>query len=332
MPRQLRDSGWIDCAGKTGGPYCSDVSLQRPARRPETGKIPPRAPARLATLTHSRKAPGARLSCVLATLLWVATAHAAEEKPLWEAGVGVAALSFPAYRGAAKRHDFVMPVPYFTYHGDFLKADRHGVRGSLFDSDRVDLVLSVSASPPTRSDDVPERAGMENLKPTAELGPQLDLTLWRNASHSRYLKLRLPVRAAFSLERTPQALGWIFSPNLNLDVTDVPALPGWNFGLVAGPIYATRRQHDYFYSVAPSEATSARPAFSAPGGYSGSQLLLSASRRFQRTWVGAFVRYDTLRGAVFEESPVVARRSFLAAGVAVSWVIGESSRRVQVDE
>ncbi len=265
-------------------------------------------------------------------VLLPALAMAGEEKPLWEVGAGVAAFSFPAYRGSDKVHNFLLPVPYFTYHGDFLKADRHGLRGSLFDSDRVDLTLSLSASPPTKSDDVAARAGMADLKPTAEFGPQVDVTLWRSADRARFLKLRLPVRAAFSVERSPKDIGWIFSPNLNMDVTDLPGLPGWNLGLVAGPLYATRKQHDYFYGVAPEYATAARPAYSARGGYSGSQFLASLSRRFDKTWVGAFVRYDSLRSAVFVDSPLVARRDFAAAGIAISWVIDESKTRVLVND
>jgi outer membrane scaffolding protein for murein synthesis (MipA/OmpV family) len=101
---------------------------------------------------------------------------------------------------------------------------------------------------------------------------------------------------------------------------------------VAGPIYATRKQHDYFYGVAPEYATAARPAYSARSGYSGSQFLASLSRRFDKTWVGAFVRYDSLRSAVFVDSPLVGRRDFAAAGIAISWVIDESKTRVLVND
>ncbi len=261
-----------------------------------------------------------------------APAAAGEEKPLWEAGVGVAAFSFPAYRGSDERKNFAMPVPYFAYHGKFLKADRHGIRGSLFDSDRVDLTLSLSASPPTDSDDIRLRAGMPDLKPTAEFGPQLDLTLWRSDSRARFLKLRLPVRSAFTLESSPQAIGWVFSPNLNLDITDLPGMPGRNLGFVAGPIFASRKQHEYFYGVDPRFATAARPAYAADGGYSGMQFLASLSKRYASAWVGAFVRYDTLAGTAFDDSPLLAKKHFAAAGVAVSWVLGESTTRVRVDD
>jgi outer membrane protein len=277
-------------------------------------------------------APTLARKFLLAAALAPTVAAAGQDMPLWEVGAGVGALAIPAYRGSDKVHNFLLPVPYFVYHGKFLKADRHGIRGDLFDSERVDLTLSLSASPPTRSDDVAARRGMRDLKPTAEFGPEVDIALWRSAGGDRTLKLRLPARAAFTVERSPRDIGWVFSPNLNLDVGDLPGLPGWNLGLVAGPIYATREQHQYFYGVAPQYATATRPAYAAGGGYSGSQFLASLSKRYDRMWVGAFVRADTLSGAAFVDSPLVERRSYVAAGVAVAWIIDEAKTRVPVDD
>jgi outer membrane scaffolding protein for murein synthesis (MipA/OmpV family) len=255
-----------------------------------------------------------------------------EEKPLWELGAGIGALSFPAYRGSDEVRNFMVPVPYFVYRGDIFKADRHGVRGSLFESDRIELIMSLSGSPPTDSDEVDLRDGMPDLKTTVEVGPRIDLNLWRSHNHARSLELGLPARAAFTVEGSPESVGWIFSPNLNLDITDLFIMPGWNIGLKVGPIYASEAQHDYFYSVEDEYATATRPAYQAKAGYSGSQFLLSLSKRFDHAWIGAFIRYDTLNGAVFEESPLVAERRFVAAGFAIAWVFKESKRQVWVDD
>lgn len=271
----------------------------------------------------------AALSCAI--LAGALNAHA-EDQPLWEVGAGVAALSFPAYRGSDKTHYLLLPIPYFTYHGEFLKADRQGIRGQLFETDRVDLTLSLSASPPTDSEDVAVRRGMPDLKPTAEFGPQIDYTFWRSNNGRRSAKLRLPLRAAFTLERSPEAIGWIFSPNLNVDVTDIEGFPGWKLGMLAGPIYASRKQHEYFYGVAPQYATATRPAYAAQDGYSGTQMLASLSRRFDHMWTGAYFRYDNLRGAAFEDSPLLVKNHFVTFGIAVSWILGESATRVDVDD
>ncbi|MBL8431834.1 MAG: MipA/OmpV family protein, partial [Dechloromonas sp.] len=103
-------------------------------------------------------------SLLLALALPAGHAGAAGEKPLWEIGAGISALTLPAYRGSDQTNNFILPVPFFTYHGDFFKADRHGIRGSFFDTDRIDMTVSLALSPPMGSDDIPVRAGMPDLK------------------------------------------------------------------------------------------------------------------------------------------------------------------------
>lgn len=267
------------------------------------------------------------LLCALA-----AAPAAADELPLWELGAGVGAFALPDYRGSDQARGYVLPVPYVVYRGKVLKADRRGVRGELFDSDRVDLNISVAASLPVNSSRNAARAGMPDLRPSLELGPSLEFALWRSRDGRDLLELRLPVRAAFTLASSPESIGWVATPNLNLDVPGRGALAGWNFGLLAGPVYGSRRQHEYFYGVAPQFATPARPAYAAPGGYAGFQFLAAASRRFPGFWVGAFVRADTLSGAAFEASPLVKSNTYVAAGFAVAWVLGTSEQRVRAEE
>lgn len=261
-----------------------------------------------------------------------ASALADEEKPLWELGAGVAAMTFPTYRGSDETNNFVLPVPFFTYHGDFFKADRHGIRGSFFDTDRLDFTVSLALSPPASSDDIKARSGMPDLDATFEIGPQMDITFWRSENRARFLKLLLPMRAAFTLEGPPKDIGWVLHPKLNLDITDLPGLQGWNLGLLAGPLFGDQRQHQYFYGVAPRYATTTRPAYEADGGYAGMQYLAAVTKRFPKFWVGAFIRYDNLAGAVFDDSPLVRQKDYFAAGLALSWVFAESSTRVMVDD
>ena len=264
--------------------------------------------------------------------LMASAAQAAEEKPLWEIGAGVAAFSFPSYRGSNQTNNFLMPVPHFTYHGDFLKADRQGIRGSFFDSDRLDLTVSLALSPPVSSKDIDARNGMSDLKPTFEIGPQMDVTFWRSENRARFVKLLLPLRAAFTVESSPKDIGLIFHPKLNMDITDLPGLPGWNLGTLAGPLFGDKRQHAYYYSVGQQYATADRPAYDAKGGYAGMQYLVSLSKRFPGYWLGSFVRYDNLNGATFADSPLVRQKDYFAAGIAITWILGESSTRVMVND
>lgn len=276
--------------------------------------------------------PGVAGMLSAALALGVPAAASAAEKPLWELGAGVTVLQFPAYRGSDENHLFVLPVPYVVYRGEVLKADRDGLRGTFFDSERVELNLSLSASPPVSSDKVKVREGMPDLEPTIEIGPSLDVQLWRSADERLRLRTRLPLRAGFTVEGSPESTGWQFTPQLNLDWRDPAGMNGWTLGVVAGPVYGDRRQHKYFYGVDATEATAVRPAFDARGGYAGTQVLAALWRRFPTWWVGGFVRYDSLAGAVFDESPLVKSRDYFAAGVAVTWVLGESSQRVEADD
>ena len=261
----------------------------------------------------------------------VNAAQAAKEtpqQPLWEFGLGVGALGFADYRGADTGRVYAVPLPYGVYRGRIFRADRDGMRGLLFDADVAELNVSLNATTPVRSGSTLARRGMPDLKPTIEVGPSLDLHLWRSVDRHARLDLRLPVRTALTIESSPHAIGWFFAPRLNLDLIDLGGHAGWDLGLLAGPLYGSRRYHEYFYSVAPQFTTAGRPAFEARGGYSGAEALVSLSKRFPRYWVGGFARYDLLRGAAFASSPLVRSNSYWAAGIGIAWMIGQSSRMV----
>jgi outer membrane scaffolding protein for murein synthesis (MipA/OmpV family) len=267
----------------------------------------------------------------LATLLVIASipaAAAAEDnpdshtKPVWEVGLGVGAVSFADYRGADTTHVYVLPLPLFYYHGKFLKSDRKGIRGKLFSQDWIELNISANATTPVRRNAA--RAGMPDLRSTVELGPSLDLHLWKSADQKVQFDIRLPVRGVFTVQARPHSIGGIFAPNASIDVKDVAGFQGWYLGALAGPLFADHRYHDYFYTVAPQFATPERPAYGARAGYSGAEILLALSKRYPSFWVGAYVRHDTLTGAVFDSSPLVKRENYWAAGAGIAWIIHQS--------
>jgi MipA family protein len=237
-----------------------------------------------------------------------------------ELGFGAAVIRFPAYRGSNQSSFVALPFPYIDYRGDFFKADREGLRGSLFNSERVELSVSVSGSPPTKSEGIELRKGMPNLKPSLEFGPQLNIRLSDPNDKSVKLNLRLPLRQGISLESKPKNVGLTFSPNLNLDIPNPLGLSGANFGVVFGPIFTSKKQNDYFYTVDSAYATSTRPAYQAKGGYAGTALTVGLSRRVGNVWAATYARYDNLGGASFANSPLVATKNYVTAGVAVAYI------------
>ena len=251
-------------------------------------------------------------------------------RPLWELGLGVAGLRLPDYRGSDQSRSYVLPLPYIVYRGSWLKADRDGARALLFDSARAKVDVSFAASRPASSRSNTARAGMPDLPGTAEIGPNLNLVMARSTAQQWKLELRLPLRAAFSVQRSPAFVGATFSPNLNLDLggSGGGGSGAWNVGLLTGPLFADRAYTNRFYGVDAAYATATRPAYQAQGGYAGWQALAATSRRVGDTWYGGFLRYDSLRGTAFDASPLLRQRSALTFGVGVSWILATSTTRV----
>jgi len=266
------------------------------------------------------------LACVLSL-----PAHA-ELKPEWEFGVGATGFTLPDYRGSDESRGYLFPLPYVIYRGEHLRVDRQGMRGIFFQSDRVEINLSLAASPPVNSDENRARQGMPHLDPTLEIGPRVDIMLARDEGRQWALQLRIPARAAIATDLSyTKGVGYVVSPHLNL--TTHPVLEGgrWNLGAQLGPIWASSEYHQYYYGVESRFATPERPAYDAPGGYAGSSALVSLTRRIGKWWVAGFARYDTLKGAAFEDSPLVRRDYAVMAGIAFAWVFAESAKKVEVD-
>jgi outer membrane protein len=104
-------------------------------------------------------------------LLLLATGCAgAAEWPRWELGAGLAVAHLPDYRSAGEGRAYALPVPSFVYRGERLRADRDGLRGELFETERVELNVSVGLGVPVRTNGNEARQGMRRLDPVVEAG------------------------------------------------------------------------------------------------------------------------------------------------------------------
>ena len=268
----------------------------------------------------------------IATLLGFATAAArAEQLPLWEVGMGAAALSFPDYRGSNERQLWLLPFPYIVYRGEYLQADERRMRGLFYKTDRLELDVSFNGSVPVDSGENDARRGMPDLDATLEIGPALNIKLMETGDRRTRMELRLPVRGVFASDFSYiRHVGWMFQPHVNVDIRDPLGNGGWKLGMLAGPVFSDRRHNRYFYNVEPAFATPARPAFSAGGGYGGVQAIAALSKRYGQFWVGGFVKFDSLHGAAIADSPLVKDKKGVAGGFSVAWILGESKTRVEV--
>jgi outer membrane protein len=248
-----------------------------------------------------------------------------DQRPTWSVGLGAVAMRLPDYRGSDESSVRTLPFPAITYRSPRLHVGREGVRADLLDKGPFELDFSLSGSLPVRSAGNQAREGMPDLDPSIEIGPSLNAQLWTSASRSSELKLLLPLRAVLTVDGGLRMQGWQFGPRLYWRSSGLPGLEGWRAGLSGGPLWGSRRWHAYLYDVAPEHATTDRPAYAAPSGYAGLQALGSLVRDAGPWTLFAFVRADSVRGAAFEQSPLVRRHENLAVGVGVSRTLWRSA-------
>ena len=105
-------------------------------------------------------------------------------EPLWELGLGVAAVRFPDYRGSDQTSTYVLPLPFVAYRGRFLRADRDGARAILFAGRRV---WSTSACPRrcrTRARTTTPAAACPTCRPRSRSARTLNVELWQSADRA----------------------------------------------------------------------------------------------------------------------------------------------------
>ena len=96
-------------------------------------------------------------SALLALVPAMAAEPDVRNLPLWEAGVGAAAFSTPAYPGASDRSNRWLVVPFLLYRGKVLRADQEGVGARLLDTDKVEFDVGFAGALPAHSNDVDVR-------------------------------------------------------------------------------------------------------------------------------------------------------------------------------
>jgi len=251
---------------------------------------------------------------------------ARQGKPLWEIGFAGAVFSMPQYIGSDQRYALGLGVPYLIYRGKFLRADREGVRGRLFESDRLSLDLDFSFGLPVKNGNN-ARQGMPPLRLTGEAGPQLNWIIAKNEASK--LSLHLPAR--FAMDTSQTVLGWVFEPGLRYQYFDLLDEPGkLSLRLEGGALFAQARYNRYYYGVDPAFATASRPAYRARQGLH--SYYLDSSLRYKlddARSIGLMVRMRSLTGSVNATSPLVRRKIYLSAGIGFAWSFWFSQERVQ---
>lgn len=272
--------------------------------------------------------PRRLLPILLALATFSTTSHAQETDtglPVWELGLGIGSLFLPHYPGADQSQALILPFPLLVYRGEKIRAERGALRGILFESGNTRIDISIRGSLPVNSDDNRARAGMADLDPTLEVGPQIAWTGYQDNHNS--LQLRVPLRAVLSIgENGIKHQGNVANPNIRWD-------HHFNGGLRittrASARFGDGKWHDYFYAVGVADALAARPQYDAPGGYGGSALSFTLAYQRNDWRFGGGVGYEWLGNAAFADSPLVKDEESYFVGFAISKVLFKSSRKTQ---
>jgi outer membrane scaffolding protein for murein synthesis (MipA/OmpV family) len=211
--------------------------------------------------------------------------------PLWEAGLGAATFSTPAYPGADDRNNRFLALPYLIYRGKIFRADQNGIGARLVNDERFEFDIGFAGSLPAHSDDVDARRGMPDLGTLVEFGPRVKYKFADLGEQGR-LRFELPLRAVIEAHSGLRRQGWTMEPRLVWEKRGEAAR--WTMEAQLGAVFGDERINRYFYEVGPQYATADRPAYKADSG-----LMLVRTGLFGTVKLNpdlrlfGFVRYET---------------------------------------
>lgn len=238
----------------------------------------------------------------------------------WQLGAGLGTLNFRLYPGSGHTKTYVLPLPYFIYHSDYLEIDR-GIRGILPSDSNWYLDFSADFGLPVNSTDSPVRTGMPDLDAMVQIGPSLEYTLYGRRNAEREFRLELPLRTAISVNIDHLGnQGWIVEPRLVYEKHRT-GHEGLYAKAKAGLRYASQDYHAYYYDVDPNYETPQRTAFDSIGGYSGIVIDLSAAWRDDEVLFWGILRYQNLNHSVIQDSPLVEDKNYYFIGIGITWVL-----------
>jgi outer membrane scaffolding protein for murein synthesis (MipA/OmpV family) len=261
-------------------------------------------------------------------------AHAAEpverNLPLWEAGIGAAAFSTPAYPGADDRNNRVLALPYLIYRGRIFRADQNGIGARLLNTDKLEFDIGFAGSLPAHSDDVDARRGMPDLGTLVEFGPRVKYKFADLGEQGR-LRVELPLRAVIEARGGLRRQGWTMEPRLVWEKRGEAAR--WTMEAQLGAVFGDERINRYFYEVAPQYATVDRPAYQADSGLILVRTGLFGTYRLNPDLrLFGFVRYESYSGAANQDSPLMKKNTGASAGIGFAWTFARSSERARASE
>ena len=254
------------------------------------------------------------------------------QKPLWEFGLFNGFISVPKYRGSEENDFFAAPIPYLIYRGQRFQSDEEGVRGIFSNTEKFEIDLSISGSPPIEESSN-AREGLPELDAIIEIGPAIKWHLnGRNEKSKLYLRATLRSASSARLENGIdfffEGYHGVFSVVYKKD--SIESNPKLSLGFNAAIDFIDSSYSAYFYDVPDKSVTTDRERFNSSGGYGGFMVATNIVRKFNENLsIGVIFRWENLEGAIFENSPVVKQKNNISIGFALIWKLRESKQLIK---
>jgi len=251
------------------------------------------------------------------------SADAGDSETQWTMGLGLGMFSYQYYPGAKESNQLFLPAPYFTYRSPKFEVDR-GIKSFIYHSEEIIVDVSADFGLPVDSDDTIARKGMPDLDFVLQLGPSLEFLL--NDRRKNYFDARfeLPVRIAATADVTDmQAIGYLIEPRFTL-AHRRESQTGLTHKATMGLKFASREYHAYYYDVAAEFVTPSRSEYKSDAGFSGSFINYRLSYKTSDFVYWTFIRYQSLHGAEFENSPLVLEKDYYFFGIGFAWIFASS--------
>ena len=242
--------------------------------------------------------------------------------PLWEAGIGVAAGSTPAYPGSSDRTARALALPFLIYRGEVIRADQRGIGARMVHNEAMEFDVGFSLSLPAKSDAVAARAGMPDLGTLIGFGPELKLNFSHPDPKTRF-GMDLELNGVFEVNGGVRREGFTFEPKLVYAKRDVVA--GWSGEAALGMVFGDAVLNSYFYEVQPIYASALRPTYQAKAGLVLTRASLNVSRHVGRdVRLVGLLRYEQYAGSANRDSPLLKKNSGTSVGLALAWTMARS--------
>ena len=263
------------------------------------------------------------LTCKILLLMSFVTPCAYAGKSEWELGIGLSVLDIPFYPGSSQSKTYLVPIPHILYRSENIEID-NGLQATFLKTPKIRIDLSADFGVPVNSVDSTSRIGMPDIDLVIQVGPSVEVTLAGGRFEPSHTRFEFPIRAAVATDfASAEQVGWIFEPRLTYE-TRRPYKTGFAYLLSGGLRYASEEYNDYYYAVDPAFETPTRSAFDAGSGYSGLFVDAIANWRTDDLIYFAFVRYQNLTGAVFEDSSLVEQKDYFFIGAGLTWAFARN--------